>query len=198
MLFFPVMELFYTIQGEGFHQGKAAYFLRIAGCDVGCIWCDVKDSWSSNYPKKSINDILTEITLSSAEIVVITGGEPTLYDLSQLTVALKNNGIHTHLETSASNIITGQWDWICISPKKFKRPLIENMILANELKIIIYNKSDFLWAEQYAAMVSNECQLFLQPEWSVKNIMLPNIITYIKKNPKWYLSIQIHKYIDVP
>ena len=198
MIFFPVMELFYTIQGEGFHQGKAAYFLRIAGCDVGCIWCDVKDSWSSNYPKKSINDILTEITLSSAEIVVITGGEPTLYDLSQLTVALKNNGIHTHLETSASNIITGQWDWICISPKKFKRPLIENMILANELKIIIYNKSDFLWAEQYAAMVSNECQLFLQPEWSVKNIMLPNIITYIKKNPKWYLSIQIHKYIDVP
>ena len=195
----PVMEAFYTLQGEGFHQGKAAYFIRLAGCDVGCVWCDVKESWDENlYPLQSIEEIVTNAKKYPARLVVITGGEPTLYNLEALTSALKKEKFSTNIETSGSSPLTGEWDWICLSPKKFKPPLPGILLKANELKIIVFNTSDFLWAEKYAALVSSSCKLYLQPEWSKSETITPRIIDYIKQNPKWELSLQIHKYINVP
>lgn len=195
----PIMESFYTLQGEGFHQGKAAYFIRLAGCDVGCVWCDVKDSWDENlYPLQSIEEIVSAAKKNPARLAVITGGEPTLYNLSKLTSSLQKEGFATNIETSGSSPLTGSWDWICLSPKKFKPPLPEILLKANELKIIVFNKSDFLWAEKYAAEVSSTCKLYLQPEWSNSEKVTPWIIDYIKENPKWQLSLQIHKYINVP
>jgi 7-carboxy-7-deazaguanine synthase len=197
--FLPVMESFYTLQGEGFHQGKAAYFIRLAGCDVGCIWCDVKESWDKNlYPEQSIEQIVEGAKSNNGRLAVITGGEPTMYNLDQLTKALHHEGFLTNIETSGSHILTGTWDWICISPKKFKPPLPGILKKANELKIIIFNKSDFAWAEKYAALVSSKCKLYLQPEWNKAATVIPLIINYIKENPQWELSLQIHKYINVP
>ncbi|MGN6194126.1 MAG: 7-carboxy-7-deazaguanine synthase QueE [Ginsengibacter sp.] len=195
----PIMEAFYTLQGEGFHQGKAAYFIRLAGCDVGCVWCDVKESWDKElYPLQTIEEIVNKAKRNPARLAVITGGEPTLHNLEELTAALKSEGFSTNIETSGSSPLTGKWDWICLSPKKFKAPLEEILDKANELKIIIFNKSDFLWAEKYAAKVSASCKLYLQPEWSKSEKVTPLIIDYIKENPKWELSLQIHKYINVP
>ncbi len=195
----PVMESFYTLQGEGFHQGKAAYFIRLAGCDVGCVWCDVKESWDKNlHPKQSIEQIVDQAKNNPCRLAVITGGEPTMYNLENLTNALQMEGFSTNIETSGSHPLTGSWDWICLSPKKFKPPLPGILKKADELKIVIFNKSDFTWAEKYAALVSPQCQLYLQPEWDKAEVVTPMIIDYIKNNPQWQLSLQIHKYIGVP
>ena len=195
----PVMEHFYTLQGEGFHQGRAAYFIRLGGCDVGCVWCDVKESWDADkHPKFDVQSLRLEVKKTPAEIIVITGGEPLMHDLTELTKELHAAGFKTHLETSGAYSLTGSWDWICLSPKKFKAPLPGILAKANELKVIIFNRSDFDWAQKYAAQVSADCKLFLQPEWDKADQMTPLIINYIKANPKWELSLQIHKYINVP
>lgn len=195
----PVMESFYTLQGEGFHQGKAAYFIRLAGCDVGCVWCDVKESWDRNlYPEQTIERIVDDAKKNKARLAVITGGEPTMHNLDKLTKDLHREGFLTNIETSGSYPLTGTWDWVCLSPKKFKPPLPDILKKANELKIIVFNKSDFEWAEKYAAWVSPGCKLYLQPEWDKAAITTPSIIDYIKQNPQWELSLQIHKYINVP
>ena len=211
----PVMESFYTLQGEGFHQGRAAYFIRLGGCDVGCVWCDVKDSWDAEkHPKFSVDNILNtlkEVTSSQLQvtgnlqsatsnlpIVVITGGEPLMHDLTELTKAIHAAGFQTNIETSGAHPLSGEWDWICLSPKKFKAPLPEVVPHANELKVVIFNKSDFKWAEEYAAQVSPNCKLYLQPEWDKAAEMTPLIIDYIKAHPQWELSLQLHKYINVP
>ena len=195
----PVMEDFYTLQGEGFHQGKAAYFIRLGGCDVGCVWCDVKDSWDAEkHPKFKVESLKLKVKETPAEIVVITGGEPLMHDLTELTKELQAAGLKTHIETSGAHPLSGSWDWVCLSPKKFKAPLQGIIPLANELKIIVFNKSDFDWAEKYAAFVSPSCKLFLQPEWDKAAEITPLIIEYIKAHPQWELSLQIHKYINVP
>jgi len=195
----PVMEAFYTLQGEGFHQGRAAYFIRLGGCDVGCSWCDVKESWDvSAHPHQSISDIVKEASKHNGRLAVITGGEPLMHNLDQLTSALHEAGFETNIETSGSSTLSGEWDWICLSPKKFKFPLPEILPVANEIKVIIYNKTDFAWAEKYAALVSPDCKLYLQPEWGKANQMVPLIVDYIKAHPRWELSLQIHKYINVP
>ena len=195
----PVMENFYTLQGEGFHQGKAAYFIRLAGCDVGCAWCDVKESWTvSKEQIRSIDNLLEEAMKHQGRIAVITGGEPLLYDLKPLTKTLQQAGFRTHLETSGAYPLSGQWNWVCLSPKKFKQPLQENFKHADELKIIVYNKNDFKWAEENAAMVSPKCKLYLQPEWSKAAEMLPLIVEYIKQNAQWELSLQMHKHLNIP
>lgn len=195
----PVMEHFYTLQGEGFHQGRAAYFIRLGGCDVGCVWCDVKDSWdASAHPLYSIEELLAEVKKTPAEIVVITGGEPLMHDLEAFTLALQNAGLRTHIETSGAHPLSGRWDWICLSPKKFKAPLPEILQQAQELKVVVYHPSDFQWAEQYAAEVAPSCRLYLQPEWSRSETVTPLIVDYIKSHPRWTLSLQVHKYIQVP
>lgn len=199
ILHLPVMEDFYTIQGEGFYQGNAAYFIRLAGCDVGCVWCDVKESWDSTiHPRVSTYGIVAKAKESGCKIAVITGGEPLMHDLSELTAELKQAGFHTHIETSGAYPVTGTWDWICFSPKKFKAPHPTVAVLANELKVIVFNRSDFFWAEDFAAKVSPGCHLFLQPEWSKETEMLPLIIEYVKANPKWRISLQVHKYMKIP
>ncbi len=193
------MESFYTIQGEGFHQGKAAYFIRLGGCDVGCVWCDVKESWDVNkHPLKTIYQITDEAKLHPGRLAVVTGGEPLMHNLKELTDALHSAGFTTNIETSGAHPLSGNWDWICLSPKKFKAPLPEILMQADELKVIVYNRSDFVWAEKYAALVSSQCKLFLQPEWEKVSEVTPIIIDYIKGNPKWEFSLQLHKYINVP
>ena len=193
------MESFYTIQGEGFYQGHAAYFIRLGGCDVGCVWCDVKESWDAEkHAHRSVNDLVEEVQQNNASLVVITGGEPLLYNLAPLTTALHAVNIRTNIETSGSSLLSGSWNWICVSPKKFKAPIPSVLSKADELKVIVFNKHDLAWAEQHAALVSGRCRLYLQPEWSKSDEMLPLIIGYIKQNPKWELSVQIHKYINVP
>ena len=194
----PVMEHFYTIQGEGFHQGRAAYFIRLAGCDVGCTWCDVKDSWDKNQPLFDVRSLKFEVMKTPAEIVVITGGEPLMHNLDELTKELQTAGLKTNIETSGAYPLSGSWDWICLSPKKFKEPLPQIIPLASELKIIVFNKSDFAWAEKYEASVSPGCKLYLQPEWSKAPKVTRLIVDYIKAHPQWELSLQIHKYINVP
>lgn len=195
----PVMEHFYTIQGEGFHQGKAAYFIRLGGCDVGCVWCDVKESWDAEkHEKMQIADLISQVKTTNAEIVVITGGEPLMHNLDELTKKLKSAGLKTHIETSGAHPLSGTWDWVCLSPKKFKAPLSEILPAANELKIVVYNRSDFEWAEKYATLVSAPCKLYLQPEWDRSTEIMPSIVNYIQDNPQWELSLQIHKYIQVP
>jgi 7-carboxy-7-deazaguanine synthase len=196
---YPVMEHFYTLQGEGFYSGQAAYFIRLGGCDVGCVWCDVKESWDASlHPKMSVETMTDLVKVHPGKIVVVTGGEPSMYDLVPITTALKAAGLRTHIETSASSPLTGDWDWVTLSPKKFKAPLPENMPLANELKIIIFNKSDFKWAEEFAAQVNPDCKLYLQPEWDKRDAMTPLIIDYIQQNPQWQLSLQTHKYLNIP
>ena len=195
----PVMEAFYTIQGEGFHQGRAAYFIRLGGCDVGCFWCDVKESWDASlHPQLSLEEIIDGATQYPGRLAVVTGGEPLLHNLDELTHQLHNAGFETNIETSGSSLLSGDWDWICLSPKKFKVPVPGNLPLTNELKVVIYNKHDFEWAETYAAQVSPSCKLYLQPEWEKAPVVTPLIIDYIKANPQWELSLQVHKYINVP
>ena len=198
----PVMEHFYTLQGEGFHQGRAAYFVRLGGCDVGCVWCDVKESWDADaHPKMSIDEIVNAVVTNSGNkkgLVVITGGEPLMHNLDALTEALQAEGFETNIETSGAHPLSGSWNWICLSPKKFKAPLPDVVPFANELKIVVFNKSDFEWAEKYAALVSPQCKLYLQPEWDKAATITPVIIEYIKQHPQWELSLQIHKYINVP
>lgn len=196
---YPVMEHFYTLQGEGFYSGQAAYFIRLGGCDVGCVWCDVKESWDASlHPHMSVEAMKDLVMLHPGKIVVVTGGEPSMHDLVPVTTTLKAAGLRTHIETSASSPLTGDWDWVTLSPKKFKAPLPENMPLADELKIIIFNKSDFKWAEEFAAQVKPSCKLYLQPEWDKRDTMTPLIIDYIRENPQWQLSLQTHKYINIP
>jgi organic radical activating enzyme len=193
------MERFYTLQGEGFHSGKAAYFIRLAGCDVGCVWCDVKDSWDmGRHPRLSITELTREAANHPGRLVVITGGEPLMHDCTQLTRELRAAGFATHIETSGAWPLSGDWDWICLSPKKFKAPLPEIPALANELKVVIYNKSDFDWAEKWAAATSPGCILYLQPEWSKSATITPLITAYIEAHPQWRFSLQLHKYIQVP
>ena len=193
------MELFYSLQGEGYHQGKAAFFIRLAGCDVGCVWCDVKDSWdASKHPVLSIEEIVAAAAAHPSRIAIVTGGEPLLHQLDPLTTALSAAGFQTHIETSGSSPMSGSWDWVCLSPKKFKVPLADLIASANELKVVLYNKTDFDWAEKYADLVSDNCLLYLQPEWSRSAQIKPEIISYIKHHPQWILSLQTHKYIDIP
>ena len=193
------MEDFYTLQGGGAYQGHAAYFVRLGGCDVGCVWCDVKESWDAHaHPKVSVTDIAQRAKASGCDLVVVTGGEPTLYNLSPLTSAFKSLGLKTHLESSGAYPLTGQWDWVCFSPKKFKTPDPSFPSKAHELKVVVYNKTDFEWAEDFASRVSPRCELFLQPEWSREKEVLPLIIQYVKENPRWRISLQVHKYMNIP
>ena len=195
----PLMEHFYTLQGEGRFTGHASYFIRLGGCDVGCVWCDVKESWdASKHPLVPITEIVASVVASGTKIAVITGGEPMMHNLDTLTAMLKAQGIRTHVETSGAHPLSGTWDWICLSPKKFKAPLDEMIAAAHELKTVIYNKTDFAWAEQYAAKVSKDCLLYLQPEWSKSAEMNPMIIDYVKGNPQWILSLQTHKFLNIP
>jgi 7-carboxy-7-deazaguanine synthase len=195
----PLMEDFYTIQGEGAFQGHAAYFLRLGGCEVGCVWCDVKDSCDIRaHPVIHIQEMVKRAKASTGRIVVVTGGEPAMHDLTTLTRELKNAGLRTHIESSGAYPLTGEWDWVCFSPKKFKSPDASFASRADELKVIIFNKTDFAWAEEFAGQVSHGCQLFLQPEWSREKEMLPGIIDYVKSRPQWRISLQVHKYMNIP
>ena len=203
----PVMESFYTLQGEGYYQGHAAYFIRLGGCDVGCVWCDVKESWdAAKHPLYTIDAIVQkaveEVTKQAGAVhnalCVVTGGEPLLHPLDALTTALQNVGFVTNIETSGSSPLSGNWNWICLSPKKFKTPLPEIVSLASELKVVIFNQHDFKWAETYARQTNPNCKLYLQPEWDKAATITPLIIEYIQQHPQWELSLQLHKYIHVP
>ncbi len=196
---YPVMEHFYTLQGEGFHTGKAAYFIRLGGCDVGCVWCDVKDSWdAAKHPHMSVEAIVAAATAHPGRIAVITGGEPAMHDLTYICEGLHSAGFQVHIETSGAHLLSGKLDWVTLSPKKFKAPQEECLEQADELKIVVYNKSDFAWAEQYAEKMRPGCRLYLQPEWSKKEQVTPLIIAYIQEHPQWQLSLQTHKYINIP
>jgi len=195
----PIMEFFYTIQGEGFYSGRAAFFIRIAGCDVGCVWCDVKDSWDSEkHPLQTIDFLIEQVVTSGTNLVVITGGEPAMYDLTALTNRLKTINVEIAMETSGCYNLIGQIDWYCFSPKKFKAPVDQAYQLASELKVVISHPSDFQWAEKHAEKINTSCKLYLQPEWSKQERFLPEIIEYVKNNPKWRISLQTHKYMDIP
>lgn len=195
----PLMEHFHTLQGEGRFTGHSAYFLRLGGCDVGCVWCDVKESWDvAAHPLTGVPQMVEAVVNSGSHIAVITGGEPLMHDLDYLTDQLQAKGIKTHIETSGAHPLSGNWDWICLSPKKFKAPQEAVIAAANELKVVVFHPSDFDWAEQYAAKVSPGCLLYLQPEWSKADMMTPLIIDYILKNPKWIISLQTHKYLSIP
>lgn len=195
----PLMEEFYTIQGEGYHTGKAAYFIRLGGCDVGCHWCDVKESWDATlHPLTTADAIVQNAKVHPGRTVVVTGGEPLIYNLDYLTAQLQAQGIKTFIETSGAYPLSGYWDWICLSPKKFKAPRKDVLDAAGELKVIVFNKSDFAWAEEHAAQVGADCKLYLQPEWSKSAEMTPLIIDYVKSNPKWEISLQTHKYLNIP
>ncbi|GGH01900.1 7-carboxy-7-deazaguanine synthase [Polaribacter pacificus] len=194
----PLMEEFYTIQGEGAHTGTAAYFIRIGGCDVGCHWCDVKESWNAKLHPPTATDTIVAHAKAYANTVVITGGEPLMWSLDYITNQLQKNQIKTHIETSGAYSFSGVWDWFCLSPKKTKLPLAEVYPEADELKMIIHNNSDFEFAEQQAKLVSTDCKLYLQPEWSKRDKMTPLIVDYVMKNPKWKISLQTHKYLDIP
>ncbi|WP_343485586.1 7-carboxy-7-deazaguanine synthase QueE [Allomuricauda sp. d1] len=197
-LMLPLMEEFYTIQGEGYHKGTAAYFIRIGGCDVGCHWCDVKESWNAEiHPPTAIESIVKNASKYS-DTIVITGGEPLTWDMGPLTTSLKKKSLKIHIETSGAYPLTGTWDWICLSPKKIKLPVGDIHQKAHELKVIVYNKHDFQFAEEQAKKVSEDCVLYLQPEWSVRDKVMPLIVDYVMQNPKWRVSLQTHKYLNIP
>lgn len=196
---YPIMEMFYTIQGEGYYTGCPAFFIRFAGCDVGCVWCDVKESWDANkHNNFSISDIIYQVKLSNAKHIVITGGEPAMYNLKELCESLKQNGYILHIETSGAYKIQGDLDWVCVSPKKFKSPVNETLKLADEFKVVVFHPSDIKWAESFIKELKKECKLYLQPEWSKANKITPILVDYVKQNPQWNLSLQTHKYIDIP
>ncbi|MBL7471497.1 7-carboxy-7-deazaguanine synthase QueE [Robertkochia sediminum] len=194
----PLMEEFYTIQGEGYHKGTAAYFIRVGGCDVGCHWCDVKESWNAATHPPTHVDHIVDNAAKYSDTIVITGGEPLTWDMEPLTSRLKSRGLKTHIETSGAYPLTGQWDWICLSPKKMKLPKDEVYRNAHELKVIIYNHHDFKFAEEQAAKVNKDCILYMQPEWSKRDKMIPEIVDYVMKHPKWKVSLQTHKYLNIP
>ncbi len=195
----PVMEMFYTVQGEGFHTGTSAFFIRLAGCDVGCVWCDVKESWQvTDQQYISISEIVRNALQFPSRIVVITGGEPFMYDLMQLLTELRAAGFHSHIETSGAYEQSGNADWICVSPKKFKSPLESVLKSADELKVVIFHSSDYKWAETNAALVNPVCQLFLQPEFEKSSHLLPELVHYVKQHPQWRISLQTHKFIGIP
>jgi organic radical activating enzyme len=195
----PIMEEFYSLQGEGRNTGKAAYFIRVGGCDVGCYWCDVKESWNAeNHALVEVDQVIKNALSVKAKAVVVTGGEPALYNMNYLTSQLKRQGVETFLETSGSEVITGMWDWICVSPKKNSPPLASEIIKAYELKVIVSDESDFEWAEENALKVRSDCYLYLQPEWSRIGVMMPKIIEYILEHPQWQISLQSHKYMHIP
>lgn len=195
----PVMEEFYTIQGEGRHTGKPAYFVRIGGCDVGCHWCDVKESWNPDlHPVKSVDEVVINASKYPAKAVVITGGEPSMYNLDYLTSQFIAHGIRLYIETSGAYQLTGDWHWICLSPKKTAPPQAEVYDKAHELKVIVHNLSDLKWAEEHAIKVNSNCRLFLQPEWSKREDIMPIIVDYVMDNPKWNISLQTHKYLKIP
>ncbi len=197
-LMLPLMEEFYTIQGEGYHKGTAAYFVRIGGCDVGCHWCDVKESWNAElHPPTAIENIIENASKYS-DTIVITGGEPLTWEMGPLTNGLKTKNLKIHIETSGAYPLTGVWDWICLSPKKVKLPVGDIHSKAHELKVIVYNKSDFDFAEEHAEKVDENCLLYLQPEWSVREKIMPLIVDYVMQNPKWKISLQTHKYLKIP
>jgi 7-carboxy-7-deazaguanine synthase len=194
----PLMEAFYTLQGEGYHKGSAAYFIRIGGCDVGCHWCDVKESWNASlHPPTEIQTIVSGVKKYS-NTVVVTGGEPLMWPMDPLTDALREEGIQIHIETSGAYPLSGSWDWFCLSPKKNKLPTAEAYARADELKMIVYNKDDLRFAEEQAAKVGQECKLFLQPEWSKRERVMPLLVDYVLNNPKWKVSLQTHKYLNIP
>lgn len=196
---YPVMEHFYTLQGEGMHSGRASYFIRLGGCDVGCVWCDVKDSWDADkHPKMTVDEIVMAAMRHNARLAVVTGGEPAMYNLTALCDALHAAGFTVHIETSGAYPIVGAIDWVTLSPKKFKPPVQEALDKADELKVVVYHKSDFAWAEEHAAKVPDTCKLYLQPEWSKKDNITPLVIDYILAHPQWGLSLQTHKYINIP
>ncbi len=196
---YPIMEAFYTLQGEGRFAGHAAYFIRLAGCDVGCVWCDVKESWDAEqHPVLSTEEIVQQAASYPGRMAVVTGGEPLMYNCAPLTAALHADGFQTNIETSGAHPISGDWDWITLSPKKFKAPLAEVCAVAHELKVVIFHKSDFAWAEEHAAKVGKDCKLLLQVEWGKSAELLPMIIEYVKENPQWQISLQTHKYMDIP
>ena len=194
----PLMEEFYTIQGEGYHTGTAAYFIRIGGCDVGCHWCDVKESWNAALHPPTKTDIIVENAKKYAKTIVVTGGEPLTWDMTVLTQKLKAENLQVHIETSGAYPVTGSWDWFCLSPKKNKLPVADAYAIAHELKVIIYNKHDFVFAEEQAAKVNKNAILFLQPEWSKKEEMTPLIVDYVMNNSNWRVSLQTHKYLNIP
>lgn len=194
----PLMEEFYTIQGEGFHKGTAAYFIRVGGCDVGCHWCDVKESWDAEKHPPTHIDHIVKNAAKYSDTIVVTGGEPLTWDMQPLTEGLKSKNLKTHIETSGAYPLTGQWDWICLSPKKLKSPVGDIHSKAHELKVIVYNKSDFAFAEEHAEKVNGDCVLYLQPEWSVREKVTPLIVDYVMQNPKWKISLQTHKYLNIP
>jgi len=195
----PIMEDFYTLQGEGFYAGRSAYFIRLAGCDIGCHWCDVKESWDKEkHPLVLVSTLVQRVLKSGTNFVVITGGEPAMYDLTNLTTALKEIGIEIAMETSGAYSIKGIIDWVCLSPKKFKMPLDENYQKADELKMIIFNQHDLKWAEDLKQKVQKDCKLYLQPEWDKSAEVLPMMIDYVKRNTEWTLSLQTHKYLNIP
>jgi 7-carboxy-7-deazaguanine synthase len=195
----PLMEEFYTIQGEGFNTGQAAYFIRLGGCDVGCHWCDVKESWDASlHPLTPIRDIVDKASSFPAKAVVITGGEPLLYNLEPLCSMLHEQGIRIFLETSGAYPVSGSFDWICVSPKKFKNPRPDMLAIADELKVIVFNKQDFDWAEEHTSFLKSNCLQYLQPEWSKASILMPEIVEFVKMNPQWKISLQTHKYMHIP
>ena len=195
----PLMEQFYTLQGEGRYSGKPAVFIRLAGCDVGCVWCDVKESWDETaHPLVPIAKIVKDVLETRCSFVVITGGEPTLYDLTELTLMLSSNNIKIAIETSGTNQLKGHFDWVTFSPKKFKKPLKEYYSNSNELKVVVFHISDLEWAKNHAIKISGKCDLYLQPEWSKMDELMPEILNFIKKHPQWNLSLQTHKFIDIP
>lgn len=195
----PLMEDFYTIQGEGAHQGSPAYFIRLGGCDVGCVWCDVKESWdASAHPLVETEEMASRAAATRTNIAVVTGGEPLMYDLTELTRCLRARNIRTHIETSGVYPMSGEWDWVCFSPKKFKAPHPSVFDQADELKVVVYHKSDIEWATTFVSRLKPSCQLFLQPEWSRHDDVLPLIIDFVKDNPRWQVSLQIHKYMNIP
>ncbi len=198
-LSFPVMEHFYTLQGEGNYTGRAAYFVRIGGCDVGCVWCDVKESWNAgDHPEMTVDDIVAKTLEHPGDLVVITGGEPAMYDLTNLVNALQANEKYVAIETSGAYPLIGAVDWYTFSPKKFKAPVEEAYVKANELKVVVYHPSDLAWAQEHAEKVNRDCLLYLQPEWSKQERLLPNIIEFVKQNPQWRISLQTHKYLNIP
>ena len=193
------MEHFYTLQGEGVFTGQAAYFIRLGGCDVGCVWCDVKESWpEAAHPRLTVPEIVAAASAWPGRLAVITGGEPAMHDLTALTEGLKNAGFRIHIETSGTRLLSGNLDWVTLSPKKFKAPLTEVLPSASELKVVVFHRSDFDWAEQHAAQVAPDCRLYLQPEWSKREALTPLILEYIRNHPQWTLSLQTHKYLNIP
>jgi organic radical activating enzyme len=195
----PLVEEFFSLQGEGYHTGKAAYFIRLGGCDIGCSWCDSRFSWNPDlHPMVETEAIIDRVAKSGTDSVVVTGGEPLMWNLDYLCTGLKNKNIRTFIETSGAYPLSGKWDWICLSPKRNMPPVNENYEAADELKVIIQDKNDFAWAEEYRGMVNSKCRLFLQPEWSRFETIIPEIVEYVKRNPSWRISLQVHKFMHIP